>query len=1122
MRLQTFLAPLAAALLSTATAHAQDAARRALEAGREARAAGETVQAVEHLRYAVARLDDSAPALAELVAVCREGGDVDAARAWARELVRLSADARGRVTPRTLAAAEVGEEARILLLEETAARAEAAASLRDFVRATRASSRVGDPLLAEWAEDLLLVLGREQPAVLGADPPAPGVAPDRRRRRQVVRALLAVVERAAGRGRLDLQIRAARVLAGLAAQAADWDEEVSGPEPLDVTREARQAAAALARARERLAEKARVWSIAELEAMTEDEARAFTLQHASFVDPGVALSPNARYRIETECGHGTLLGAARTVELHHARLVNWYGTDPFLERQGIVRIVKESYGLEMEGAPFWWVGGFQGGDVTTVKFTYGTIPGLGRTLTHELTHRFDGALFPGMPSWLTEGRAVWTAASYGRMDDVAFVDDYVDFGTMNRVRGMGYGDVRKLEEILDGENEEYRDNYPVGYALWVFLRSWRGPEEGGRPLFAARLEPYVRACAKWRKDPSDLFVRWFADGEDGRPDGLEAFAEEFAAFLVGFDWREPADWTDRYRRSAPLGEGGELVMDEPTFSWLRARAEPWFGQEQARLAAEVLAEDGREEDAVAAYLWSLAVDEPSDAELAAFADLLRRRGSDDAAWALDHWPRYHSPRRRRLAERTSAPYLKRLRPMVRLVDVLAERAAAEAAAGRPRTALALAAEHDELAAWLGLAPLDLDLPAAVLADPAPDGALHPFVHPWRRLGASGWSEAGLVGHEDRRVPGLWGEDVNRDLHVGRKGPRGETGTQDRTAYWRDAVVFADAWQGPGRYTLRCRIEATTSFLSGGVVLGWTRRDRNVLLSFSMGDWKYAAGEADERAASDRLSWTLGGHWQRTADLRGGHAFGGEATGFDLELRVDGPTVELWMDGERLATHTEQDGRPIQGRIGFFTSQGAMRVVQPMVRREDRLAWGPAAAAWGAGLDPRLPGAAAWRDLVGRPVTGLPLGDSGAVLLWFGADPPDAAAEAAEARGERMRAAVRVVAAELAREEATQPLVVVVPEELPAAERDALAAVLTEAAPPGGATLVTHARGDAPGGSGWRVAGRPRPAVAFVDPAGLLRAVAPLRRAGAALPPQVRDEVRRTRDHRRPGLAGAAD
>ena len=45
-----------------------------------------------------------------------------------------------------------------------------------------------------------------------------------------------------------------------------------------------------------------------------------------------------------------------------------------------------------------------------MRFSIGTIEGLGHGLTHELTHRFDGALFPGQPTWLVEGKAVWTGA----------------------------------------------------------------------------------------------------------------------------------------------------------------------------------------------------------------------------------------------------------------------------------------------------------------------------------------------------------------------------------------------------------------------------------------------------------------------------------------------------------------------------------------------------------------------------------------------------------------------------------------------------------------------------------------------------------------------------------------
>ncbi len=65
----------------------------------------------------------------------------------------------------------------------------------------------------------------------------------------------------------------------------------------------------------------------------------------------------------------------------------------------------EACGLESEGAPFWWAGGFQSGDLTVLRSAWSDVEGLGRGLTHELTHRFVHFYLPGAPRWLNEGLA---------------------------------------------------------------------------------------------------------------------------------------------------------------------------------------------------------------------------------------------------------------------------------------------------------------------------------------------------------------------------------------------------------------------------------------------------------------------------------------------------------------------------------------------------------------------------------------------------------------------------------------------------------------------------------------------------------------------------------------------
>ena len=1093
-----------------------------LDYGRRALAAGEHEEAAGHFLYALARSRTPVTVAALLLENAAAAGDVDAQTLWALDWAALAADAKGRA--RTGPVADFLPAGEVDVFALTAARATAVADLLKARDKWRKSKRVGAGIAAEWAEDLARRLAAPLPALAAAtaDEVDPAVAVDKKRMKAVVSALAKAVRQAVGANDKETVVRAARCLRGLGAQE-DFDTGY-GPDPVPVGPSAREALAALQRLRDAIEESGlRIWLVPELEDMDEDEARAFTLEHASFANPGLALSPQGWYRVETNCGHGTLLGAAETVEFHHRRLVGWFGEDPFVGRPGILRVVPESHGLEMEGSPFWWAGGFQGGDVTTLKFTLGTIPGLGRGITHELTHRFDGAIYGGLPGWLAEGRAVWTGANYGLIEDTEFVDDHVSFGTMTNTSRMGYGRLAKLEELIDGSLEEYRDNYTAGYALFVYLRSWSGVEEGGSPWYAERLEEYMRSPKRGKGDPVEVFAEFFADGEDGRPDGMEAFADDWRAFIQGFYWREPAPWTKRYDPRGPRGEQSEVVYDEPTFSWLRARAEPWFGQDQARVAGELFAGLDQEDDAVEALHWSLAVDEPSDATLELLEEQLLKAGNQEAAWIVSRWLRYASPPRSGRAL-PPAPFVKQLGGVTALLELQATAARTAVAAGLPRTAAALAAEHDALAWDLGLDPLcDPGLPDADALAAAPGAALHPFDPPARLMDLGDWTEEGLTGVEDRRVEGLWFVEEDGDLQVGRREARGGTDTMDRRAIWRDAFVLSTDWQDPGRYVLRTKIELTTSFLSGGVVLGWTRRDRAVRFSFSAGDWQFSMGEREDRRDVGSVAWRLSGAYARGKAVSRSTPFrADDASTFDLELRVDGPTVEVWLEGRYIDSWTTLDARPIAGRIGFWTDNGAMRVVTPEVQRLDRSAWAPNRGALGRGLSPTLAGETEWKDLIGLPTSDLPLTPSGTVILWFSEQTAEKQEEMAEGDWAEhvISRTARFVDAFLA-EDASQGLLVVVPESFPMSGRRALREEFTEDFPD--LLLATHTRGVEIGEEGgWTVGGWTPTMLAFADPAGILRYARRMQSNLYQVPRELNKVLLEYRDHVRPGQAGAAE
>ncbi|HEB54332.1 MAG TPA: hypothetical protein ENI87_13855, partial [bacterium] len=502
---------------------AQGPARTRMQTGTAALAAGDAAAARTHLLAALEFHPSSAEILFEVVRASAD--DPDPLALWSERFVRASIDDHGRFKPDR----ELGRRLRTIkavppLLkpsqELAGKRVAAIRELARFVQRQKPTGRgaAARALLVHWASELLLTIGQ------GAPIPVAAIA-ERVEAQQhafqpeyevAYQALAEVMRRklqptdAPTTGSANEQatienqcIRAARILAGLDRQVAFKDLE--GPRPNGPGKLAADARALLAQQRARAIEQGRVWTVTELEAMSTSQRLAFTEQHRDWHHPGIALSPTGRYRIETICGHETLLGAAKTIELHHERLVRHYGKDPFIDRPGVVRIVPERGDMDTEGAPYWWAAGFQAGDRTTVRFAWSNIVALGHTLTHELTHRFDGVLRPFLPAWYSEGHADWTGNHYARMTDKDFAEDYLRRGTAAHTFYRGYGGKEKLEQLLTGEIEEYRDNYFAGYSLYTFLRTW----PPGAPKYIDALARFERNARAGRKDPLGYFTKTF-------------------------------------------------------------------------------------------------------------------------------------------------------------------------------------------------------------------------------------------------------------------------------------------------------------------------------------------------------------------------------------------------------------------------------------------------------------------------------------------------------------------------------------------------------------------------------------------------------------------------------------
>lgn len=1017
-------------------------------------------------------------------------GERDARALLSLRWYAAAADTAGRARPEAGVAKRLAPDdpwpAR--LIERRAA---AAAELLERARAAeaRGAKAPEELLVAWWARRLARELLRELPAArAAAGELAPELAVSEGVWSTVLRALEQSLTSALSSGDPAAAYELATCLNGLATQGGFSDLE--GPRPKSLTSARDAAQSGLARASERLAKDERPWTIAELEQLDSEQAERFTRDHASPARPGRALSPRAWYVVETFAGHETLLGVARTVERHHERLARWYGEDPFLERPGLVRVVPEMSDLEAAGTPFWWAGGFQAGDTTVLRFACGTIEGFGHGLTHELTHRFDGALFPGQPAWLSEGKAVHTGAAFVSSEDATFADDFADFGALQSAWIKGYGGEERLGRLVEGTLEDYRDNYVAGYALYIYLTTW---EVDGRALFRANLRTFMSGAGA-AKDARAFFVKCFADGADGRPSGFAGFAKGFDTFLSGFYWRDPKPWAQRYRTSLEGGAGGGYVYDAPTWTSARARAEPVFGQDQARVAAELLAARGKDKEALAAHVWALAADGRSPASEARLEELLRAAKKAGPAWVLA---------RERGAAPGAAPFEAELGAVRALDKALGEAAAAYATAGLATAALALEADRARLGTWLGRAPVPRELDAAPPA---------PFESSARPVGAEGWLEDGLTDFEDLRVPGLWYVD-GADLHVGRAAPRTGTGRFDRSSAWQHAFVRSRDWLLPGRYRVKARIQFTTSYASGALVLGYTRRDRNLRFHFSAGDLMYAIAESDEEPTFSEVGWSLGtlrerdGHMSSTAP-GGTQKLEPPAPGFTLELLIDGATLVASVNGKEVATYHTLDGAPIEGYLGFATGHGAIRVEAPSVTRLDRTA----AAGWSEesirGLDLARTSATPFDRLVNLPCAGVPRASNGTLVLWLPAPLP--------AEGETLdlatleedaRAAWEELALLVERERVVQPLVLALPGALDSAVRTRLATALADSSTPPHA-ILPHAL--APGGPDeekrWLL---------LLDPTGAVRWAGVFRRRQSEFPAALRHWLTVLRDQGRP-------
>jgi hypothetical protein len=197
--------------------------------------------------------------------------------------------------------------------------------------------------------------------------------------------------------------------------------------------------------------------------------------------------------------------------------------------------------------------------------------------------------------------------------------------------------------------------------------------------------------------------------------------------------------------------------------------------------------------------------------------------------------------------------------------------------------------------------------------------------------------------------------------------------------------------------------------------------------------------------------------------------------FELELCVRGPLVLVKVDGEVVFRYTMPDGSPIEGSVGFAMHQGAIRVQQPTVGRQDIAQRGQAISAVEAiGLDLARPTTVSRDDLVHLRVKGIPTCPVGTLVLWVPQKNPDD--EAVEDIGRYLPELAKLLRDTVQFPQAWQ---LAVPAGTTAAELQLMALELGEyrTAP---LPVIEHRVGAPLTGA---------PSVLFIDATGILRAIA---------------------------------
>jgi len=812
---------------------------------------------------------------------------------------------------------------------------------------------------------------------------------------EVLSALERGMKKALSEGRAGEAMKAAHILRGACVQARRTKLKVKRLKGLETS-----AVMVMRRVRKEAAAAAGPLGIEDLLEIAPKDRPQWEAAHSTWANPTVVLSPNGLYRIESVCGVRTTLMAALDVEYQHRRLAKWFSKDPFVGVPGTVRLCRSPADLEGEGQPHYWAGGFQSGNTTTIVVNASGRGGLAGTLTHELTHRFDGRLLPGMPGWLVEGRAVYTAGAslWARAESIDA--RAANFGAFYKSMTKGYRQERNLRKLIEGTPDDYRDNYTAGYSLWVYLTRYRARQ------YAARVPGYLKSFrAKPGWPAMQRFNSYFLDGKQGRPKKLAPLAQDFGRFLDEGGSIDTVEWKKQWRqlaraarteandqraKAAAAAGGKELgspydseILDRSNWNLFRRRSDdPIFGERHAYAAGLWLESQNNDAAAAVAFAWAAAVDELEAAQLEHIAALHARRGNPAVAWLHRLEARGRAIHEIDLGGRTPAPVVT-LQQLVRpLLNTWRDNETSHRARGFGRAARMLLAERAMLARAAGI---ELKNPAADDAEPLGKDRLPPDCGPFTSVLAGGVVK-GYWAPAESNINNNWHIPAPGRLVLGLSKPRKETSGFKRDAGVRKVFVRTRETYDQ-TYTFRVRVKFISAHLGGAIVFGQTRKDRGLVLHLNGGDWAYAVGRKKEgfgfRGISVRLD-DLRAYDSGVTSLWSRIRFRTPKTSCLLTVRVSGSFVRVRVDDQEACSHRTATGIPIAGPIGFYLGSGLVGFDNPEVRRHRVIgaqATCPCEHA-DAPIDFNKPCRIDWKVWQGRRVLGVPKDPLGTFLLCY--------------------------------------------------------------------------------------------------------------------------------------------